>query len=184
MTPRSVAAIALKCLGLYFIVSAISTLGFAITGTAADGDSLDVTDNFHVFWWTAVPALIYLAAGLASLTGTEKILGLFFRDLGSEGDPSDLSPEGLQAIGFSLIGAWFFIKTAPFLISRLAVDAIVDSNIPEYLQEDWGVEQWSEVISLGLQTALGLALFFGARGLSSIWHRLRPLKQQPIVSKD
>jgi hypothetical protein len=72
--------------------------------------------------------------------------------------------EYIQAIGFSLVGAWLTAwAIPPFLVSLV--------RTAKYQGTPWGPDLERIIANLaGLMVAIGL--FLGARGLSRYWHRL------------
>jgi len=89
-------------------------------------------------------------------------------------DTEDARMASMQAIAFSIVGLWIFAAALPVLVIHVAA---ASSAYVEGLQglrsafdrPHWPNEAWVALV----QVVLGAGLFFGSRGLSSLWFRVR-----------
>lgn len=89
-------------------------------------------------------------------------------------DTTDARMARMQAIAFSIVGLWIFAAALPVLVIHIAA---ASSAYVERLQglrsafdrPHWPTEAWMALV----QVLLGAGLFFGSRGLSSLWFRVR-----------
>ncbi|MGH7951656.1 MAG: hypothetical protein ACREFE_07020 [Limisphaerales bacterium] len=97
----------------------------------------------------------------------------------SEANVTSISFEQVQVLAFAVVGAWFFAGTLSSLFSDVYSASVVLKHLykgeyPVRMQaNDWR----RLLIAFGaiLKTALGLWMFFGARGFANFWRSLRNL---------
>lgn len=98
------------------------------------------------------------------LVGKDEPLGL----------PGDLSARDVQAMGFSIVGVFIFLRGIPGLgqvITGWSYLAARDYPEPAVNQMVRGL--WQDGLSAGIQLLLGAGLFLHARGLANLWHRIQ-----------
>ena len=103
--------------------------------------------------------LIWFGFCLLILRTSDRIAGWIIRDDGEFGARLSLSLKELQILGYNLIGLFLIAQSFPGILNlsaRLRVEAQTGYIIPE-------------IIALSAQLVIGLALFFGSRGLANLW---------------
>ena len=156
MNARSAAEVAFAVTGTYLVVSGAS---FAISATEF---AMVAPDKF-LGWSNIVGPVGTVLAG-ASLVGFRtKIAGRLFEDESVEAGRDWIG--GAQAAAISVIGAYFFAEGLAQLVRELAFWKLAPGVVGEP-----SVRQLSEDIA---RVVIGLALFFGARGITGFWRMLR-----------
>lgn len=81
------------------------------------------------------------------------------------------SPETLLALGFCCIGVGLALKALPTLASNVYEQVTLASSMS--LDVHTRARLQARIVGRSAQFLTGIALFLGARGLSSLWFRLR-----------
>jgi hypothetical protein len=176
MTARELALVLLKVFGLYTIVSGlgslIATLGLrGWTGEVPEG----FPDSRALFLSQAAFTLAVLAFGILLLFHSEAVLELFFRDVPGPIAPP-LTPFSFHAVGLSVAGVLLLAFSLPRLASSCVVIVLLSRHGRELERAAYLKSEWMTMLEHGLETAGGLWLFLGARGLAALWHRLHPIR--------
>ena len=155
MSARSIAEVLLAVLGIFFVGSAIPNLTTAIFLLVNDSQAADSPLSLFSLIGSFAAQV---ATGAALLFFRRHVATGLFRNADGE---SSLDVASLQAVGFSLLGAYFVVKG----VSESARYLFIASR------------DFSSYLTLGsgsaAQIVLGLLLFFGKPGLLSLWRSAR-----------
>ena len=154
MRSRQLAEVLLAIVGIWFVASAVVSLPFliGIFGTVSGSD--DGVGRLELGYISA-STFLRIAIGGPLILARSRIATWI-----CEPDETDsLEASSWQPAAFAVLGAYFFVEGTA---AGLGTAALGSS----------GVSSWS-LAGDGLEAACGLALFFGARGLSRLWHQMR-----------
>jgi uncharacterized membrane protein len=174
MSKREIAALALRLLGIYCLVTAlpyISALGVPF------GTGLPLQERVGAILGVYVPFGTWIIVGLLLLVYAHH-LGRWLVSGESEQPLSERwTSRQIQAIAFSVAGIYLLAVSLPdlcmFVVQAIAAYIAV-SGMPKAQVQAVMQQQGAHVIASLLRTALGLWLFLGAKGWSNLWHRLHP----------
>ena len=155
MSRTDVAFLSRRITALVFAMFAVAQLWMALgvslpMSAPAEGagyPGADVLQAYSAYYRDLflVPGLVFLATAAGLFLGARRLARSWFP---GEGDPPGrpLDTYGLQAVAFSVVG---------LVLLALALPGTVATG----------------PLFAGLQAAIGLLLFFGARRLAAAWHR-------------
>lgn len=171
MTPRSLATVLLKCMGLFLVVDALQGFRALVEFLGDPGTTSGGLEPRTVFLWQAVHALLLLAIGIALLVNTSLVLRLFFRDLGDTARPPEIPGTQLAyySMALSLLGAWVLSSAIPWLLSRAVVVLAYPVLSGSTGLGEWTAKAWIPTLYEVISTAFGLALFFSSRRIATRW---------------
>jgi hypothetical protein len=95
-------------------------------------------------------------------------------------ETSALTARNIQAIAFSVVGLVMIVIAIPHLVQLASNLQILKSAGSEMVKKEISIRTWAYSIGIAVQFIIGLFLFFGGRGLSSIWYffqKTRPMKE-------
>ena len=95
---------------------------------------------------------------------------------------SQLSGRNVQTIAFSVLGVALIAWAIPELSKIFANIQLLKNAGDEFPTKGMDIGNKVYAIGLSIQFVMGLVLFFGAKGLSSIWFFLQ--KTQPMSKTD
>ena len=174
MNKREIASLAFKIAGLYAIVQAIKQSGSILLLLGALLRACDLGLETPEDLWrflldlavVILPCALLTVLGILLLARSSKLAGWVF-DAGDPALAQPTDPHELQAIAFSVLGVFVVAMAVPSLGAVLMNASVRD--LPEHLRP----RVWTPLIKLGLQSGIGLGLFFGARPLARFWHKMR-----------
>jgi hypothetical protein len=152
MNPRNAAEIALGVAGVWLIVSRIPELGVSLVYPIAEPEG-------SLPWFVVVHVGLVIVCGLGLLLLRHRIASWLVPT--SQPDLSG-SVAGFQAAAFSVLGL--------FLLAQGLADILAQLTISVSGSQGSSFDRFAGPIA---QTAVGLALFLGARGVATIWQSLR-----------
>jgi hypothetical protein len=174
MTHQNIASLSLKLFGVYAIIKAVSytqTLGILISSIVSN----QMETNYPPLWLigSLLPFLLLLIIGLALIFRSDGIGKHLVSDEETEFRSTSLSFADIQAIAFSIAGVILFAQAFPKLI-EMAVNVNVLRRLEVGgMEKKIQLDLWTKSIGLVIELAIGLGLFFGARGLANLWHKLQ-----------
>ena len=164
MNMRKAAEIAFGVLGVWLIVEripAIPALVISLSLPSAD-------QSGPLRWLGFVQIGLFLLCGLGLVLLRRRLAAWLVPNVEAvlEGSAS-----GFQAAAYSVIGVLSFARGLRDLIAQLALAGLSSGD----------ADTWRLYVSPVAQMVVGLALFFGARGLVTIWQSLRnmPHEKEP-----
>ncbi len=148
MNPRTAAEIALGVAGVWLIASRIPEIVLTLTFSPAESDGI-------LRWIGPIQLAVIAACGLGLILLRRRIAAWLVP--GSEPDLTGSVP-GLQAAAFSVVGVALLARGLSELLAHLALAASGPGRrvLPAFATPL-------------AQIAVGLAIFFGARGLLALW---------------
>jgi hypothetical protein len=153
---RQLAEVLLAVVAIWHLASAIPSISFLISAMKAPPSAPDSAETFQVASLTASIASSLLI-GTALLVWRARIAERLVP--ASEPVPRETPP--WQAAAFAVLGVYFFIRGVSGAVPFVVAAGFTTEPVWELIADDL------------VQAVLGLALFFGAPGLSVAWHRLR-----------
>jgi len=165
MNKREIAVLACKVLGIMTVVSALHS---PVNGLLSVLQT-DLSQHPESAWVPLIPILhllLLFGVGLFLWMCADRLAAEMVRSDETSPTKSVLTGDEIQAIAFSVIGLFLFVQALPrFLYEVVYIGAVYPP--PAEFRPRW---------LLGgplLQVIVGIALFFGARGLVGIWKKMR-----------
>jgi hypothetical protein len=155
---QDLTTVALRLVAIYLLIRGmeyVPLLGVLLM----TGRTVGSYESFFMF----MPSGLYLIGGILLMV----FAPLAGRLLLPRGRPINSHPTGsdLQAIAFSVVGVLLAARAMGDLITLYAGGL--------HARQIYGGEGWLPYLAPGIQLAIGIALFLGARGLSRFWQKLR-----------
>ncbi len=174
MTPRTLATVLVRVLGVYLLATTLVALPgtLALRGMASDaqpGSESAIRVQIEA-------TLLSLAVGLALLLATKPVVSLVVRGTESR----DAEPTQLDAfsLAISVLGVWLAATALSPLGAWLALFIHLSHSLGGTARDEYFQQHWTAIVQLGLQLVVGLCLLLGARGITSTWRRLRPARDE------
>lgn len=160
-----VAVIALRLIGIYILVQAALLAAMLIPG---------VVGVFSLS--TVLEELVFPLVLIAGVAGVGVCLLVFSEWIGRRilprdgGGPAEGASDSLtwQAIAFAVLGVYLVAESMPGIVAN-TVYGFNESGI-------MGAQRLSDLV----QIVVGVVLFFQARGLAGLWHKLRTAGTHPV----
>ena len=183
MTQNQIASLSLKLLGIYSIIEAIPLLRELSQVFAWRGSKIEMeTGPIHT---DLLLIGILISVGLLLLIGF--FLIFFSKSLARKmttaeetiTKTTELTARNIQSIAFSVIGLVMIVIAIPHLVQLAANLEALKRTGAESIKQSIQIGTWFYSIGMAVQFILGILLFLGGRGLSSIWffiQKLRPMK--------
>jgi hypothetical protein len=184
MTPSQIAILSLRILGIFTLIECIpylKSLGEIFAWQGSDiarikGGPLN-TDLILIA--TLVSFILQLAVGFFLWRYSGAIAAKMLPVHESKEPGTEPSAKNIQSIAFSIIGIVMVMMAIPILIQIATNLQALQSTGSESLKESISIATWAYSIGMAIQFILGILLFLGAKGLSSLWYffqKLRPMK--------
>jgi len=171
MTPRSLATVLVRVIGVYLLAMTLvglpSTL--ALRGYDGSGAQPGAESAIRV---QLQATLLSVAVGPALLLASGPIVRIITRGTDSQGDASP--QQDIYPLALSVVGVWLAVNALSPLGAWLALFIQLSHSLGGTARDDYFQAHWTTIVSLSLQLAVGLCLFVGAKGLAATWRRLRP----------
>jgi len=175
MSPTQIASLSLKILGIYCIIKALPMLG-ASPGIFAFADY----DSMYMFWGAVLPFILEFGAGVFLIAASNKLASKMTVADEKDIQTNQLTGSALQTIAFSILGIAMIAWAIPEVGKILANIQLLKNAGDELPEKSMAIGTKAYAIAITIQCIVGLALFFGAKGLSSIWlfmQRQRPMSK-------
>ncbi|MFA6054753.1 MAG: hypothetical protein WC769_05190 [Thermodesulfovibrionales bacterium] len=184
MNQYQIASLSLKLLGIYSIIEAIPLLRelsqvFAWRGSGIQMEGGPIQTDLLLLG-------ILISFGLLILVGICLILfsKSLARRITTKGEiiteTTELTARNIQSIAFSVVGLVMIVIAIPHLVQLAANLQVLKNAGSEAVKRDISIGTWVYSIGIAAQFIIGVLLFFGSRGLSSLWYffqKLRPMKE-------
>lgn len=182
MTKRELAAFILKLLGVFTIIQSLPWLAYISMMIGSLGRD---SSSAWTYFCMSIPFLMALAITFILLTRSHRLASALIKEDGPSGLTTSLSPQEIQALGFSVVAVLVFLLAIPrltqFCLTLWQVMSIVEfQNAKLSLIKS----AWQSGLSVVIQFALSILLFFRARGLANFWHRIQIAKYEKIKNPD
>ena len=184
MTSTQIASLSLKLMGIFSIIQSVPFLKSL--------SEYFIYKDMNVFQpENSPPNYQFLLIGILSTIGLLLLLGtcliIYSESLAkritkdNEGKKisTDLTAKDMQAVAFSVIGIVMIVIAIPQLVKIATNIQALKMAGDEYPGKSVTAGTWAYAIGLSVQVVIGLLLFFGSRGLSSLWYffqKTRPLR--------
>ena len=182
MSKREFTAIILKLLGIYCLIQSLPLFGYlGLVVNFSRDDRINLFYFVSVLVLSTIPLLIMLLASYILLRYADKLAKILISEDGSMDITAALRPEELQAIGFSVAAVIIFLLAIPkliYVIGSLCYFLMSDESQSMYAVILRG--KWSTLLSVVIQMALAVILFFRARGLANFWKRIQIARYEKI----
>jgi hypothetical protein len=175
MNNRSVASLSLKLLGIYAIILALphSQMLLYLTQSVHGRSNSPLMIAGYL-----APFLLLIVTGVTLISFSAKLSGLLVSTSDSQPKP-EASGTDIQAIAFSIAGVIITSQAIPKITQIVTNISLLNNKGLESMAEQAIAQAWARGLGLVVQLAIGLWLFFGARGLAHMWQRLqetRPMR--------
>jgi hypothetical protein len=177
MKPSQLATLVLRLMGIYCLVLLIPMAGllnsvFIYSQNSSSGVGVA----------TVVIALLvsvgWLAVGILLIVFSRPLGDMLSPVTGDEGKITAVSIEQVQVLAFAVAGVLIFAEALPQLLNYIVVFLHYLIQLKQensYPHARWPLNRFGYAAAIGtvLKAALGLWLFFGARGFANFWRSMR-----------
>ena len=182
MTPIQIAILSLRLLAILTIIETIPYLkslteAFAWQGMTLAGDRQFNTDL--ILFGTILSLVLQFAIGLFLYAYAKGLAKRMIADEESDKSLTELSAKNIQSIAFSVVGLIMIVIAIPHIAQFAANLQALKNAGAETMKRSISIGTWAYSVGILIQFTLGIILFLGARGLSSLWYffqKLRPMK--------
>lgn len=187
MNSIQIASLAFKLAGIFSIIQVIPLLQHLFAVFAYKNSPM-----FETSTGQAYPGFYLLIGIIASIT-LLIVLGIILlacssnfarkmsaNEQGTSTPETELTSRNIQSIAFSVIGVVLIVLAIPKLVQLGANIQALASAGDEAPTKSISAGTWAYSIGLAVQMVVGFLLFFGGRGLSSLWfflQKARPLSK-------
>jgi len=175
MTKRELAELILKLLGVYAIIQSLpffEPLIGLLRGLVYGSERVpgDVSASLTM----SIPFVLTAGAGIILLAWSGSLSRVLVKDDGDAKLTTSLCAEEVQAIGFSVVAVLVFLLAVPQLAKFIGyvwfIASLRNSRAP---MTGHVMSMWQNGLSFVVQCGLAIVLFFKARGLANLWHRIQ-----------
>lgn len=177
MTERKLAHIVLRLTGVWVLVTWLGSFAMFLAPLQLARSVLRAADsgpftNRLLVWLGLFGPYLAVGACISILIWSRKVAAwLFPEDRELHVDSWADTPETLLALGFCCIGVGLALKALPTLASNVYEQVTLASSVSLDVRARTRLQ--ARIVGPSAQFLIGIALFLGARGLSSLWFRLR-----------
>ena len=180
MNNVQIASLAFKVAGIYSIIQAIPLLRHISEVFAFKNSPIFETStgqaypgNYILFGIIAsIALLILIGFTLISLSNAfSKIM--FGKGNNPPTSETEITSKNIQSVAFSIVGVILIVIAIPKLVQVGAnIQALANAG-DQVPPKSISAGTWALSIGLAVQMIIGILLFLGARGLSSLWYFLQ-----------
>ncbi len=183
MTQKQIASLSLKLLGIYSIIEALPLLRelsqvFAWRGSKIEMESGPLhTDLLLMGIMISIGLLLLI--GLCLIIFSKALAVKMVTEKETKDSAAELTAKNIQSIAFSIVGLVMIVIAIPYLVQLAANLQALKSAGVDSVKQNIEIGTWAYSIGIAVQFIIGILLFLGGRGLSSIWfffQKLRPMK--------
>jgi hypothetical protein len=174
MKPNQLATLALRLMGVYTIIQGIPVLGM-LTGMVAFAQRSGELSVAGATAMAILPGLGLLAIGILLLVFSVPLGEKLARSAGEDAGVTLVSFELVQVLAFAVAGVLIFAGALPNLLNRISylVQWLTAGKDDAFPRGSFVLGEVLSAVGTIAQAALGLILFFGARGFCSFWRAMR-----------
>ena len=170
MTSRQVFAISLKLLGGYSFIQSISLLQPFGMFASAYSKMLEGDLNFPLMYFAALlPSMVLLILAFVLLFYSDRIASALAIPNHACDTLGAITTKDLQSLAFSVIGVIIVFLGFIDIVRSASRIMFAFQSVKDPSQ----LVNLPYTVSLLLQVLFGLGLFFGAKPLAMLWHRLK-----------
>ena len=173
MNNRELGSFGIKLLGVYALIKSLPLIQHLsiLLGMRVTGED-DASRFMIIYTCQALPFLLILFLSIILMTCSRGIARILFREdieinLGESGSWRDL-----QSICFSCVAVLIFLQAMP-RIGEVVINLWYLQTQQDMRRSYLIPRMWHHGISAVIQCVLAVVLFFGARGLANVWHRIQ-----------
>lgn len=175
MTKRELTALILKLLGVYAIIQSLphfQPLIRLLRGLVYESER--VQNQVSRSLTMSIPFALLAGTGIILLTNSRSLAYLLVKDDSDAKLATTLRAEEVQAIGFSIVGVLVFLLAVPRLAQFIGYAWFIASlRTSQASVVPFVATMWQNGLSFVVQCSLAIVLFFRARGLANLWHRIQ-----------
>ena len=172
MKPNQLAALVLRLIGIYSLVEAVPLLAINIGSAVLAGEPVSSgPSRTALAAWLVLPPIFRIIIGIILLMRADVLAQkLAPQGSGDEAIPS-VSFEDIQVFMFAVAGVLIFSAALPQLFKSIfdLAQSLTDHSV--YWAGRWRLA--TGAMGILIKAALGLVLFFRARGFANLWRSLR-----------
>lgn len=177
MKANQLATLVLRLMGIYCLIVLIpmaELLNSVIFYTQNSSGSLGMA----IVVITLLLSVGWLAVGISLIVFSKPLGEMLSPTNTDEGNITAISFEQVQVLAFAVAGVLIFAETLPQLLSNIFAFLHYLIQLKEqnpFPDNGWPFNRFGYAAAMGtfLKAALGLWLFFGARGFANGWRSLR-----------
>ncbi len=170
MTKRELGAFVLKLLGVYAIIQSLPLLGFISSVLVVPRYQSDNLFSRWMFIGISTPFILTAIAGIVLLRYSRSLAFFIVKEDDNVELSTTLSSEDIQAIGFSVAAVLVFLLAIPQLSQFITSLWYAATEGRESIFVRLALQAG---LSAVVQFGLAIILFFRARGLANLWHRIQ-----------
>ena len=176
MTKSDIFSLALKILGIYTLIIAISSLRMTFYMIFAYFNNHQSAPSMaSIIVGSLLPLLLLLLLSYYLIDRSDKLGKLVFPNSQSEKVVVSISTAEVQAIAFSIIGVLVIVWAIPKLFQVVIQISFLKLHLKDVFSPGMSQKLIEYSIDVLSRLALGIYLFFGSKGLVKIWHRIHAL---------
>lgn len=184
MTKREIASLALKLLGIYCLIQALTFLAGVLNLVGLNAAKMDLSWSLLVVAGV-LPILGYLLAGFVLLAFGDRVSEkLMHEDKVAGARVSKITTREVQTLAFSVVGIYVIATSLPDLASLLWSIAFYYRKGGPELARAGAENVWQSAIQVVVEFAVGAGLFLGSRGVSSLWFFLQKARGPKLLDAD
>jgi hypothetical protein len=177
MAQNKIASLALKLLGIYTIIETIPLLKdlaevFAWRGSKIEMVSREINTNL-IFIGILATGGVLILTGLCLIRFSNALAKKMVDKNEINNSMTELSAKNIQSIAFSFVGLVMVVLAIPHLVQIAANLQALKMAGSETIKQNISIGTWAYSIGLAAQFIVGLLLFFGGKGLSTLWFKLK-----------
>lgn len=177
MTPRGIAALICKALGLYAFLNTLNLLPHLFAPAIYSASTASAGGNgalaHYLAMANALPVLLCPLAGCVLWFGANRLARRMVQDPAASAQ-SLASSRDLETIAYSALGLFTLLQMLPRL-AQMATNLYIISRQDPLVRPDYRNLTAPDIASVAVHLALGLWLMFGAAGLVKLLQPLRSL---------
>jgi hypothetical protein len=182
MNLKNLCIVILRVLGIFCLIQSFAlmqNLSFAFSMSQETPDN-----QYKIIIAAFLPSIILLTAGILLLVFSTRLSGMIVPGLNDDKSRINWSLKDIQSILFSVVGVYIFCNSIQHLFGWISqLINVISGSAPLSYKKEMTISTWISISLNLLQTLTGIGLFFGARGLSGIWHQIREWSPNKNISK-
>jgi hypothetical protein len=190
MTNIETASLSFKLMGIFSITQAIPLLR-DITGILAMKNTpfveigLGQNDpSIYMLLGTTISISFLVLLGIYLLFFSEKLAQRTFTSITPTTPETELTAKKIQTISFAVIGIILIVLAIPKLVQVGANIQILSNAGDQVPTKTISAGTWAYSIGLAVQMFIGILLFLGANGLSSLWYFLQKVRPMSKINME
>ena len=191
MNNIQIASLSFKLVGIFSIVQAIPLLQhisgvFALKNSAVfESSSGQAYPGNYILIGIIVSISLLILLGLILLCFSNAFAKKMFGQDNSIPTPeTEITAHNIQSVAFSIVGVVLIVVAIPKLIQVGANIQVLANAGDQYPTKSVSAGTWAYSIGLAAQMVVGILLFLGSRGLSSLWYFLQKARPMSKINME